>query len=57
MSDRNTWVVHDMAHEHRYCINENHPAEFGPMSEEQAREMVASNPKGYWAQNLAGTDE
>lgn len=52
-NDAYTWVVHDMAHEHRLCLDPNHPAEFGLMTEAQARRMESRNPRGYWAQNLA----
>lgn len=46
------WEVFDMAHDHRYCLDEDHPAEFGPMSERQAKAMQESNPRGYWARKI-----
>jgi hypothetical protein len=51
------WVVHDMAHDHRLCLDDKHPAEFGPMTEREAKAMQARNPRGYWAQRLTTPPE
>lgn len=52
MSTKRNWEVFDIAHEHRLCVNENHGAEFGPMTKASALAMQASNPEVYWAREI-----